>query len=347
MIKKLFFLLLFWTCIVVNAATYKVLFIGNSYTSVNDLPSLVSAVVGSTGDHLEISSSTPGGCTFQGHLSNSSISLIRQGGWDYVILQAQSQEPSFPEGQFMNETYPYAKQLCEEIRNYSPNASIIFYMTWGRQNGDALNCVYYPPLCTYEGMDSLLRARYMMMAEDNHAVVSPVGALWHYIRDHYPDIQLYQSDESHPTLVGSYAAACSFYTILTHQSPAQITVDCNVPETTASIIRQAAKVVVYDSLSQWLFQVDSTHDAIQDRNVINQISLYPNPVSNFITIDHIDLSEDAILSCYDVQGRLCASIKPIDSKVVMNVSNLEEGIYFIQLEVGNRVITSTKFFKIR
>lgn len=67
-------------------------------------------------------------------------------------------------------------------------------------------------MCTYAGMDSLLHLRYMMMAEDNHAVVSPVGAVWNYIRANFPLIELYSPDESHPSVAGSYAAACCFYT---------------------------------------------------------------------------------------------------------------------------------------
>ena len=50
-------------------------------------------------------------------------------------------------------------------------------MTWGRENGDQSNCQSWPPVCTYEGMDDLLRERYMIMANDNNALVAPVGAV--------------------------------------------------------------------------------------------------------------------------------------------------------------------------
>ena len=52
-------------------STQKVLFIGNSYTYVNDLPGTVRTLALGCGDTLNFEQSTPGGCTFQSHLSNA------------------------------------------------------------------------------------------------------------------------------------------------------------------------------------------------------------------------------------------------------------------------------------
>ena len=146
-----FFFLLFFS-LFAYAQSSKVLFIGNSYTYVNNLPDLISMILSSEGDDLDYQMSAPGGCTFQQHCTVSS-SYIQQGGWDYVVLQEQSQLPSFPENQFMQDCYPYAVSLCSMIRESNPDAQIVFYMTWGRKNGDQQNCLYYPPLCTYQGME--------------------------------------------------------------------------------------------------------------------------------------------------------------------------------------------------
>jgi hypothetical protein len=124
-------------------------------------------------------------------------------------------------------------------------------MTWGRKNGDASNCASWPPVCTYSGMDSLLNLRYRMMAEDNDAILSPVGAVWHYIRTHYPALELYQSDESHPSVAGTYAAACSFYAAFFRKDPTAITFNSSLPAADAALIRDAAKAVVFDSLMEW------------------------------------------------------------------------------------------------
>jgi len=90
----------------------------------------------------------------------------------------------------------------------------VFFQTWGYKNGDAGNCPVFPPICTYKGMDSLLELRYQKMALDNKALLSPVGLVFREIRTALPSINLYELDESHPSMHGSYAAAVTFYTIL-------------------------------------------------------------------------------------------------------------------------------------
>jgi hypothetical protein len=47
-----------------------VLFIGNSYTYVNDLPTVFSNLTFSLGDEVTIDSKTNGGFTFQNHLTD-------------------------------------------------------------------------------------------------------------------------------------------------------------------------------------------------------------------------------------------------------------------------------------
>ena len=159
-----------------NAQTKRALFLGNSYTNVNNLPQLTSNAALSAGDTLIVDKNTPGGYTLEGHSTNTtSLNKIMQGDWDFVVLQEQSQRPSFPISQVQQDVFPYANQLDSIINAYNSCAETVFYMTWGRKNGDANNCQFWPPVCTYEGMDSLLNLRYMMMADMNDAIASPVG----------------------------------------------------------------------------------------------------------------------------------------------------------------------------
>jgi PKD repeat protein len=232
--------------------TLKALFLGNSYTYVNNLPQIVSNIAQSTGDVLVYDSNTPGGYTLQGHSTNAvSLAKITQGGWDYVVLQEQSQLPSFPLSQVETDVFPYAQTLNNLIITNNPCAETVFYMTWGRQNGDADNCVSNPPACTYAGMDDLLRDRYMTMATANQAIVSPAGAVWRFIRENYPAINLYSSDGSHPSAAGSYAAACAFYTALYRKDPSLITYNYTLTTTEADIIKNATKNIVFDHLLNW------------------------------------------------------------------------------------------------
>lgn len=230
----------------------KVLFIGNSYTYLYDIPKLTADVALSTGDTLIYDMSASGGQTIQGHLIDAQTqSKIKAGGWDYVIVQEQSQVPSFPDGQIQTGFLPLARKLDSIIHVHNPCSQTMFYMTWGRKNGDDLNCPVYPPVCTYEGMDSLLRLRYMMVADSNNAEVAPVGAVRHYIRSKHPAIELYEPDESHQSQSGAYVSACTFYTMLFRKDPLSITHNYTLSATDALNIRQATKKVTFDSLSYW------------------------------------------------------------------------------------------------
>ena len=232
--------------------TKRALFLGNSYTYVNNLPQLIADVAVSMGDILIYGSHTIGGYTLEQHFADSnSTNKIKAGGWDYVILQDQSEAPALEDYSGAGASY-----LCSLIEEYAPCARAMFYMTWGRKNGDTLYCPTWPPVCTYAGMDSLLHLRYMEMASINHAEVSPVGAVWKYIRQNYPSINLYEPDESHPSVSGTYVAACCFYTSLFKKDPTLISYNYVLSSTDATIIKNAAKHIVFDSLSNWFFEND-------------------------------------------------------------------------------------------
>ena len=73
-----------------------VLFIGNSYTSTNSLPTIFQEIAVSAGYALPVvNPSTPGGYTFQEHLASSATcSMISSQPWDVVIMQEQSEVPA-------------------------------------------------------------------------------------------------------------------------------------------------------------------------------------------------------------------------------------------------------------
>ena len=247
--RKLLLVLLLTTTL---NAQERVLFIGNSYTAANSLPTMVAALASSVNQNLACSQQTLGGATLYQHAqSNATYSKLASQSWDYVVLQAQSQEPSFPYSQFSSQTLPYAIELVDSIRSIAPCAQPVFFRTWGRENGDQFNCAAFPPLCTYEGMDSMLHRHYSLMADTTDAYLSPVGSVWKHIRDTDSTINLYTSDGSHPSLAGTYAAACTFFTVITRMDPNSITDDQNLNPGVAATIRQATKDVVYDSLSVW------------------------------------------------------------------------------------------------
>lgn len=329
----LFVLLCLCGTIIAQESNKRALFIGNSYTSVNDLPSLVQRIAENTGNTLEIRSNTPGGCTFAQHCENQSMTMIKEGNWDVVVLQEQSQLPSFPQNQVEVECLPFAQRLVDSIYRYNPDAEPMFYMTWGRKNGDTRNAEFFPILGTYEGMDDMLYERYMYMARTNNASVCPVGKVWRYIRTHHPEIELYQSDESHPSQAGSYAAACAFCVMIFHNDPLEITFDYELDSTTARLIREAVHTVVYQILSYW--QRGGSGDyplSIQDA-YIPSVSCYPNPTRNMSSID-------GDYEIFNLKGqRVTRGTK------IINLNNQPNGVYIVKSYQNGKYLGSTKLIK--
>jgi len=250
--KLIYYLFFLGVQILVAQDTKNVLFLGNSYTNVNNLPLLTQQVAASTGNTLNFEKNTPGGYTLLGHATNvTSQNKIKASNWDYVVLQEQSQKPSFPDSQVITDVYPYASKLNDSILKYNPCAKTTFYMTWGRENGDVNNCPGWPPVCTYAGMDDLLRQRYQTMANDNNGICSPVGAVWRYLRDNHPTLDLYANDGSHPSIRGSYAGALTFYCTIFKKDPTLVTFNATLSNTDATIIKNAVKTIVFNDFQEW------------------------------------------------------------------------------------------------
>ena len=262
--KKIILLLPFLLAYVpARSQSTSVLFIGNSYTYVNDLPQTLAGIALSKGDTLVYDSSVPGGYTFQQHSAYApTLSKINQQAWDYVVLQEQSQLPSFSPAQVATSVLPYARKLDSLILLNDSCTETVFYMTWGRENGDASNCGFYPPVCTYEGMQQCLRESYLQMAALNHASVSPVGVAWKRVRTEYPAMPLYQADESHPGIYGTYLAACVFYSTLYHKpSVGAGYVMPGILPSDALVLQTIASETVLDSIAVWQDAGDIPHAA--------------------------------------------------------------------------------------
>jgi hypothetical protein len=267
----IFSISLFFSNFILGQNTLRALFIGNSYMGVNNLPSMVSDLSTSLGDVLLIDSNTPGGQTFQNHAANPiNYQKMAEQPWDYIILQGQSQEPSFPYGQVNTQTLPYAVQLADSAKAIQPCSQVNYFMTWGRQNGDP----QWDSINTFDKMNGRLRDAYLRIADSANAAVSPVAVAWKYVRDNHPNINLYQQDGSHPSLEGSYLAACVFYSSLFHKSSMGSTYNPGIDPSTATILQAVASAVVLDSLTTWnLLHTDSTLQATASYSSIPGASL--------------------------------------------------------------------------
>lgn len=180
----------------------RVLFIGNSYTQFNDLPGVLSRFGG-----FEVASHTPGGRTWEGHAADPEVAALIVKGWDYVVLQDQSDQ-AFIGLTSVKPAFTWLDAMIKAV-----GARTVLYMTWAkREDGEAITDV------TRFQQDVELVHYYEQHAQSAGALVAPVGRAWERaLRDH--SVVLHQADGSHPTEAGTYLAACIFYATLTGKSP--------------------------------------------------------------------------------------------------------------------------------
>lgn len=229
----------------------KILYIGNSYTYYHDLPRMVQSIAANVAYDFRMKISyrayTPGGCTFKRHLEQiEELNAIKEGIWDFVVLQEQSVAPARPTDVVLKETYPYARQLDSLIHIYNPKAQVIFYMTWGHKDGYQKIQKEYPIINSYEGMQNRLITSYLEMTYLNDAWCAPVGMVWKQVRAERPYCTLYWPDCSHPSVLGSYLAANTIFATI-FQKHYQTTYTAGLDVELAEYIQQVVQKIIFEN----------------------------------------------------------------------------------------------------
>ncbi|MFM2226377.1 MAG: hypothetical protein RJA07_2579 [Bacteroidota bacterium] len=76
--------------------------------------------------------------------------------------------------------------------------------------------------------------------------------------------------------------------------------------------------------------------------VLNKIAIYPNPVSDELTIS-VGQQTIKIISIYNLLGKEMATIEPTNHSTKINIENFTNGIYLLKTIADNGNITNSKF----
>ena len=199
---KVIFLFLTSSACLQSQDTTRVLFVGNSYTYFWNLPQVVEAMAISQKVPLRTAQSTAGGVNlgqhWRGERGLETHQKIDVGQWDFVVLQDHSLRTI----QARDSLNHFITKWKIEIEK--SNASPLLYLTWARE---------FNPL-----MQDLITDGYESIGRQLDVPIAPVGEVWELARQLRPDIDLYDADGSHPSALGTYLAALTFYKSLTGKS---------------------------------------------------------------------------------------------------------------------------------
>ncbi len=174
--------------LIVSAQTTKILFVGNSLTYTNDLPSLVEQEAKSRGVKVRTLTLAYPNYAIIDHWNDGEVQkYIKSEKYDYVIVQ---QGPSSQnEGRRMLiEDGGKLSKLCDQS-----GAKLVYFMVWPSQS-------YYN---TFDGVIK----NHQDAAKENNAILCPVGVAWKAYLESTKDYSLYGSDGFHPSPKGSRLAA--------------------------------------------------------------------------------------------------------------------------------------------
>lgn len=251
-----------------KAQTLNVLFIGNSYTHMNNMPKIFEHLAKSKGKKVYADSIAVSGSSLKQHSERpSTYAKMKTRKWDYVVVQGYSREFAQDSSIIATETIPYARQIIDSVLAVSPCASIYFYMTWGYMEG-------FPeqePNNNYFKMQERIRNGYFQISNALGYPIVPVGMVWKYLTEQHPEVGLYHTDKEHPSPLGSYVSACSFYTSFFKESPISGTAPRYVDTTYLKTIQKAAELTILPNLSQ--YKLDQVQNTVSNTTPLINFSL--------------------------------------------------------------------------
>lgn len=222
----------------------RILFIGNSYTYINDMPAIVMALARVAHKRVVAKVLAEPNATLGSELSSAETAIVsRQAEWNVVVLQEQSEIPAV--AQLREERmYPTVRKLVRSIRDV--HAQPMLYLTPARRPG-------WPEqsLSNYGSMQTAVNEGYLDIARELGAAVAPVGFAWSVARRKYPLLALWLADGSHPSTQGSYLAACVFYAAIFRKTPEKLAYYFSLPGRVVSKLQTIAADVTLAHQAEW------------------------------------------------------------------------------------------------
>jgi hypothetical protein len=161
-----------------------------------------------------------GSYSFDEH--NNIVFNKREKLFDAAVMMDCSQCPIHPK--LKAEFTEFAKKDSEIVRAHG--ARPIFFMSWAYADRPE--------------MTAQLAEAYTIAGNANDALVIPAGLAFARARARQPELNLYAADKRHPSLAGTYLAACVVFSALTGRSPVGNAYHAGIDAPTAQLLQTVA-----------------------------------------------------------------------------------------------------------
>jgi len=157
--------------------------------------------------------------------------------------------------------FPAAQILRDSIMLHNPCANIITYMTWGRRYGGrqchgSLSRDCSPQFADFNQMQDTITKSYSLLSNLITAQCAPVGVAWQRILND-TNFVLHRSDNSHPTPLGSYIAACVIHSSIWKQRTSGLNYTAGLPSTSIRYIQAQADSTVFHNVQNWNININA------------------------------------------------------------------------------------------
>ncbi len=152
--------------------------------------------------------------------------------FDTVIMMDCSQCPVHP--QLAAAFHATVKKDAAIIAKYG--ARPVLFMSWAYKDAPE--------------MTAQLAEQYTIAGNANDALVIPAGLAFAKAIARRPELELYQPDKRHPTLAGTYLAACTTYAAIRKKSPVGIKYDAGLGAELATFLQTVAADTVKEYYAQ-------------------------------------------------------------------------------------------------
>lgn len=187
----------------VRTADVSILFVGNSHTTMHDLPGVVCGMIRFRQPTKTVCSHTVPVSFLEDTARDPACrNALESWPWSHVVLQAQKISLS---GRFN-----YSRTEALDIAKLAKGrgAAVVLYPEWGLKG--------------VAGDGPRQEKVYREMARDAGVNVAPVARAWDLALAARPELPLHEADGNHQTALGAFLTACVLYGRITGESPAPL-----------------------------------------------------------------------------------------------------------------------------